>query len=505
MNLNLLPAHLRKYYELISEIISISSESWLYSTSFLFSKVGVYERIKEIGEIGIKYKVNQLFKYYLTTYFNFLLFVVNKLIFFLIGNKVSFNSQKIILVDSYVVVANILKGNNILADYYPGLLEILKLERIQYVIIPRFYGSKNPYKYYQLFKAWKKKKENVVTEYQVIKIFDLIRIFTVLTVYPFYMLKLLRSLGIDKKDRQAFDFLIWSDINGTNFFGTIRYFFGKNLAPKIGDDSKLIQWYEGQPFEKCFNRALREKKIPIKIYGTQLFLYPPELLNAYIDENELYSHLPDKILVNGDYYRDNNHKIEVGPSIRYSRLFKYEISNTKSREVLVLLSYFFESNRIILNLLREIELGSDSDIDFSIKLHPSTDFDSIAGLFPKKYKLVKENIYDLFTTHSLVLGAATGAQVEAIACGIPVVLVSEEEKIDYSYLPDFCRGILWDMASDLQSFQTVKTKLMNQLEENNQERLKIIKKVRDELFCEPTIDTITNAFELGDYIRSTNN
>jgi len=503
MNLNLLPAHLRKYYELISEIISISSESWLYSTSFLFSKVGVYERIKEIGEIGIKYKVNQLFKYYLTTYFNFLLFVVNKLIFFLIGNKVNLNSQKIILVDSYVVVANILKGNNVLVDYYPGLLEILKLERIQYVVIPRFYGSKNPYNYYKLFKAWKKKKENVVTEYQVIKIFDLIRIFTVLTVYPFYMLKLLRSLGIDKKDRQAFDFLIWSDINGTNFFGTMRYFFGINIASQIGDGSKLIQWYEGQPFEKCLNRALREKEASIKIYGTQLFIYPPELLNAYIDVNEFNFHLPDKILVNGDYYKDNNHKLEVGPSIRYSRLFEHEILNISSGKILVLLSYFMESNILILNLLRKIE--SDPDIEFSIKLHPSTQLDSIIDLFPKKFTLVKENIYDLFSNHYLVLGASTGAQVEAVACGIPVVLVSNGEEIDYSYLPEFCKDILWDIAFDLESFQNAKTKLMKRLENDDQERLEMIQRVRSELFCEPTIEMVTNAFELGDFRSSQNN
>jgi hypothetical protein len=257
----------------------------------------------------------------------------------------------------------------------------------------------------------------------------------------------------------------------------------------------VIQWYEGQPYEKCLNRAFRHSKLELKIYGTQFFIFPPELLNSFIDSNEYREHLPDTILVNGTHYLDKNTEMSVGPSMRYSRLFKTEIVEPKSEKILVLLSYFHESNFLILNLLQQ--LGSYAEEFFSIKMHPSTNLSEIKDFLPKNYEIAYDNIYDLFSNHGLVLGASTGAQVEAIACGLPVIVISENGKSTYSYLPDFCKGVLWEDSYDLGSFGDAKNNLAKVIRQQPDKRLEMIHRVRNEMFCEPTEERILEAFELN--------
>ncbi|MCW7472041.1 hypothetical protein CH354_16045 [Leptospira levettii] len=496
MNSDLIPEYLQKYYKLLSNFVTNASKSWLYSTSFFFSKVGVYDAYRNYRRIGYFFKIKQILRYYAFSYLALFKFAINKLIFFLSSVKISINADKLVIIDTYAIVDNLVKGTKLASDYFPNLVETLKVRGLDYVIIPRFYGSNNPFSFWKVIKILKEYEGRVVTEFQLLSSLDLLKLFFYITVYPFLMLNLLRKVRLSE---EALDsklvYYFWSDLNGSNFFGTVRYLFGLKLAKIIPPNSKVIQWYEGQPYEKCLNRAFRYSKLEVKIYGTQFFIFPPELLNSFIDSNEFREHLPDIILVNGTHYLDKNTEMRVGPSMRYSRLFKTEILESKSEKILILLSYFHESNIFILKLLQQ--LGAYSEEIFSIKMHPSTNISEIKEFLPKNYQIVYDNIYDLFSNHGLVLGVSTGAQVEAIACGLPVIVISENGKSSYSYLPDFCKGVLWEDAYDLDSFESAKNKLFNVVRDKQEQRLNMIRRVRNEMFTEPTNERIVEAFELN--------
>lgn len=293
-------------------------------------------------------------------------------------------------------------------------------------------------------------------------------------------------------------FFFWSDLNGSNFHGIVRYIFGKKFARTLKSDVKIVQWYEGQTYEKCLNRAIRESGKDVKIYGCQLFIFPAELLNVYIDKNEFKYHVPDVVLVNGDYFLDKNPIFKVGPALRYSRLYENDVHNITNQNHLVLLSYFTKSNQFVLNLIKQISAHHDK-IDWAIKCHPSNNINSLDNFLKSliSFEIVDRNLYELFPNYGFVIGSASGSLVEAIAYGMPVILAAEKNSIEFNYLPEFCKGILWGVAYDVDSFLDVKKKLITAMQVNQKNRIDLIHRVRSELFNNPTETQILDSFELS--------
>lgn len=503
MNSRFIPESHLSLFNSISNLLQFSSESWLFSTSTFFSKVGAHEaNIKfDQGSRPVwHYKITQILKYYVYIFWNFFNFVLLKFAHSLSRQRIDLTSQFDVLIDSYVVINNILSGQKILSDYFPNLIPVLEEKNHKYIILPRIYGSKHPVKCYKLFKYWQNTNERILTEYQLLKIFDFLVILVAALIYPLAMFGKLRRLKQIGQIDSRLEFYFWSDLNGSNLIGSLRYIFSKKLANKVKDGVNLIQWYEGQTYEKCLNRALHESGKQITIYGCQLFIFPPELLNVYIDKNENKAHLPNVILVNGSYYLDNYPYFEIGPSLRYSRLFQKGIQEVNSDDFLVLLSYFENVNEYVIKLLGKI-LRKNQRRKISFKLHPSSDLSSISNTFKKNgldnVDIVKDNLYDLFDRFGFVVGSSSGSLVEAIAAGIPVIVATEDNYIEYNYLPEFCRGILWDIAYDENSFIDVRDRLISIRVNHPEKRLTAITKVRYELFSEPTKSRIIKSFNLS--------
>ena len=194
MNSDLIPEHLRKYYKILSNIVPFASNSWIYSTSFFFSKVGVCDAYRNYRTIGFIFKINQIVKYYVYSYLAFLKFAINKLIFYLFNLKLSMKADKLVIIDTYAIVDNLIKSTKLASDYFPNLLETLEVRGLDYVIIPRFYGSDNPFKFWKVFKFLKENEDNVITEFQLLSFLDLLKLFFYITVYPFRMLNLLAKV-----------------------------------------------------------------------------------------------------------------------------------------------------------------------------------------------------------------------------------------------------------------------------------------------------------------------
>lgn len=503
MNSSFIPKRHLSLYNSLSNLLQFSSDSWLFSTSTFFSKVGAHEaNIKfDKGSRPVWYfKIAQIFKYYLLIFLNFFNCVLFKFSHIVSRQRIDLTNQVNVLIDSYVVVNNILNGQEILSDYFPNLIPVLEEKNLRYIILPRIYGSKSPVESYKLFKYWQKTRERVLTEYQLLTFFDFIVIFFAAVIYPFVMFGIMWRLKRIGLFDSRLEFYFWSDLNGSNLIGSIRYIFSKKLVSKLGDDLKLIQWYEGQTYEKCLNRALRESGKQVTIYGCQLFIFPPELLNVYIDKNEIKAHLPNVILVNGSYYLESNPTFEIGPALRYSRLFEKGIQKVNSDEYLVLLSYFENVNEFVIKLIGKI-LNKNQLRKLTIKLHPSSDFTFITKVLNENglgnVNIVKNNLYDLFEKFGFVIGSSSGSLVEAIAFGIPVIIVSEYNNIEFNYLPEFCRGILWDLAYDEISFFNVKNRLIAVKERSPNLRESAIFRVRNELFSKPSKSHIIKSFDLN--------
>ena len=150
----------------------------------------------------------------------------------------------------------------------------------------------------------------------------------------------------------------------------LRYFLGKRVSSLKGPEIKCISWYENQARDKTFIRGLRHVPGKVEIFGAQLFLRTPNVLNIIPDESEIpFGVLPDKVLVNGPNY-DLGLKYtseEVGPSLRYWKLFQVKADPKKGNIILVLLPYWDHVINNILSLIRLI----DWPAAVVIKFHPT--------------------------------------------------------------------------------------------------------------------------------------
>lgn len=496
MHLEQLPNHLKPFFDQLSSVVGYAEKSWIYSTSQFISKVGAYDAILDYQKgkrATFQLKVYQIVKYSTKSFFYFWLFLLLKIIHIASRQKSPRVKTGNVYIDSYLVVDFVLEGNDIVQNYFPGLTNVLKKIDRNYIVIPRFYGTSNPFSYFKLFQKFKKESNQILTEFELFGVKEFVKLGFFLILYPFQILRFYRECILPLENNDFLKYYFWIDMNGSNFFGGVRYLFGKKLSKILKPSDKVIQWFENQPYEKSLNRAIRESNLLSTIYGCQLFLFPPEVLNGFVDPNEISVHVPDQILVNGMYYKDKFSSIQkLGPSIRYQNLFKTPIYQNKEKESLVLFSYFKTANKEIIKLLNIISRNTQ----VNLKLHPTNSISDYRDIIEFDYNLRSGDIYRLFENTEIVMGAASGTLVDAVACGIPVIVVTQNEQVDYSYLPNFAKGILWDIAYDSSSFQNSKDRLLRRVKNSSKERLEMIHRVRNEMFYEPTEERILEAFEL---------
>jgi hypothetical protein len=498
MKLSLLPRELELFYMELSEIQKHSNDSWIYSTSQFFSKVDAYPAILKFtkgSRVNTILIFSQLSKYIIYSSLNFALLILIKILFVLVRKpQICKISKNIIYTDTYLTIKHALKSENLIDNYFPRLGKILKAKGFDCIIIPRLCSPINPFDYFRLIRKLNKIEAKVITDFDLLNSIDLISISVYLILYPYKMLQFyIRHI----KNKPNSDFLrlyFWLDFNGSNFYSGVRYFSIKKFVRSIEDNVKVVQWFENQPYDKVFNGLVRASNLNVKIYGSQAFLSPIESLNLYLDPNEIEIYKPHCILVNGEYYLDKQNKIyKIGPSFRYLQLFQTKIAERINANIVILLSYFLNSNFSILNFVNSLALKSH----VRMKLHPTDDIDSYRNHIKFDFELYNENLYSLLSSSGLIIGSSSGSLVEAIACGVPVILVTDNGHSDYSYLPYFCKGILWEEAHDKESFEIAKVKLFSVFEDQSEIRMEMIHRVRNEMFCEPTEERILKAFELN--------
>jgi hypothetical protein len=257
----------------------------------------------------------------------------------------------------------------------------------------------------------------------------------------------------------------------------------------------LVQWYENQPYDKNLNRGLRSAGARIPIYGAQLYIGCPEISNLRLDGAEPLWHSPDKVLVTGRFYLDENAHVpyKVGPSLRYAKLFKGSVFRPVSTEVLVLLSYMGSSAAFT----QKIALRSQPAGDLVFKFHPAAPHPTLKRLVPESSRIIAGDLYDALGNARLVMGAASGALLEAIVVGIPVIVTRDPDDVHFSYVPEIGRGLLWAEVSSAHEVAGSIEELRAASVNRRDEVLAAREEMRKQCFgIEPTEEAIKLAFDL---------
>jgi len=471
-------------HSIVNTTLTINPYITKFPKDFLFEKINNQNKLKLfLVNVGKFYVLHLLaFSKYI------LVFIYYKLLY----KKKYQVTQKSLILDVFVLVDNVMKKGVFSEDYFSVLYPVLEKTNTRYIFIPRLYGLNNsPFKLHRQLRAFfgiiNKNKNNFLFEFELLSVKDFFRLAWLVIFYPFKTLRLL--VKEESQQDVLFNVHLLGDISKQQFEAFSRYIFGKNLA-KISEISKIYSWSEFQIIERSFNYAIR-KNSDIKIYACQFLVNYTVYFNTHVqDIDEIIGCAPNKVLVNGSHYLLKRELVDyqLGVSLRYSKLFEYQVQNTGAN-VTLLGSYFVDETISLLRLV-----GNFDAVLF--KSHPAIDADVFRDAMFKNTKVTNKNIYDLFPETALIIGGATGSMAEAVSCGISVIVVARESELATNPLVDIGKSKIWDIAFDKTEVEKKSKKLLEFRNKNMHEIKSIAAWYRDNLFIEPSAENISRVFEL---------
>lgn len=441
--------------------------------------------------------VKNIFIYYIRNIAAILVYFLNYLIFKVAYYKAcDFNGAKeITLIDTFFLVKKINMDGRFEDGYFGNLENILISNKQRYAYLPVMYGTKNPFLLYKTFRILKSQQVPFVSEFQLLFFVDFLMLFMFILRYPFKVFRFYFTLTDEKLDlllkksiiQGLPDVVIWS---------RSRYIQGLRLERLKAKKIKLISWFENQAIDKSLYKGIRNSREDVYIIGANLSIRPPIELNLCFGANEdaELNNLPHKILVNGSYYKTNikNIAVCVGPSLRYRRVFETSLpSILERRSILVLLPYFIESGRFMLELLNKANLP----YNIIIKAHPATDMSKFANLLKPEYSIVEQNIYDLAIDARFIVSCSTGAMLEMASIGVPLIAVRGKDVLDYNPMPNCGKGIIWHQVSSLETMLKAIASI-DSYEKQEDTIIEIANEYKKIFFKFPNEETIKHTFEI---------
>jgi hypothetical protein len=440
----------------------------------------------------------KLFKYYLYSFKNLFSYLVEFILFRFSGPRFAYapTQNQIVIIAPFFILRKIREENNYTDPYFPGMDDLLEKFNRHYAYLPFFDGPRKCYEFNSIASILRKTKKPILYEFQLLGLKDLLGLLYFILTYPLHLRNFIIGLESNSYDLRLLKSELLNSLDQVIFHGFLRYLLGKRIAALPYKKIKVISWYENQVYDKNFYKGLKSKGNKVDIYGAQLLLYSGNILNIIPDENEIQSGIvPDKILVNGSIFIPKNTRLNyhVGPSFRYSRLFKCSPKKEDQTNILVLLPYFLEDVENILKILSGAELIVDR---VCIKAHPAIDVERFKHLFPYGATITRGDTYKLFETTKILIGAASGTLIEAASLGIPVISIKNNARFDFNPLPEYGKGIIWqevasseELRNQIKSFESI-------LRSDGNEINKISDSYRKLFFCEPTEEKILESFDL---------
>ncbi len=493
---------LENLYNHLSEAAKNSYSDPLLLSNAVFAKSDLplsalddYLEEKEIEPISFLFSLKKLFVYFSKSFGWLFVFFAQSLAHKFSRQKFNPDPKKpLTLIDIYLTPEKIIQKGDLIDRFFPGLEEKLTSKGISYAYAPKLSGVSNPLMYYKMFCLLKDLKRPVLSSFQLLNLSDYFKMFGFILAYPFRVLRKIRRLVSSPEDK-IIQFFLWDTMDHATVKNYARQLFGKQISKMDVPALKCISWYENQPQDKNFYKGIRSTHKNVQIYGAQLYLWPATILNLHADEREInFDLIPDYILVSGTYYlnKDSSLKFEVGPSMRYFRLFQTTVDTKGKTSLLVLMPFFEYEIDKILQMIDEAQLS----IELFVKFHPATDENKYAHRMKGKMKIVDDDIYALFNRIGCVMGKSTGALVEATSLGIPAINIETGLGVSHNYLPKFGKGIIWGNASNgaeivewikiFSDLTTTKSDLIHSIAEKHKEMF----------FCEPTDEKIDEIFGL---------
>jgi hypothetical protein len=402
------------------------------------------------------------------------------------------------LIDTFVFPGFISKDR-----YYNGLWENLsKDERSLTYFVPTL-ASIPSCDIISAYKELRKSDKNYLIKEDYLKFGDLI--FSILHSFRILFLKIKRVsfLGMDISPLIKEEILIFNGfINAVE--GLLNFRFAKALKNNRINLRLVINWFENQVGDKGWNAGFSLFYPGIRTIGYRGYVTSDLYLCSLPSKCENINNvLPQEIAVIGKELCDSTKefdstlKIKIVPAFRFSHLWENHlvIPSSKYFTIFFALPYnWVESKAILQVLFNNLDYIINNNFRIIVKPHPTMSIENVKNMIGSDYtdifSLVDESFIDCLSKSNMVISGLSGAVIESIVLGIPVVLLRNHRGITFNPIPKEIPQGIWTMCESSDEIIGLIKKYSSNSDEQLQGYKELGKQVRKNYFEPVTKESV---------------
>jgi hypothetical protein len=387
--------------------------------------------------------LKNLLKNFFLLYFLFIRKYYQILIARIFTSKLT-SSKPIVLIDTFIMPGYI-ENDRWYGSFWSYLSEKNKQETF---FVPTMVMTK----FKDIFSVYKKAYEssrNYIFKETYLKFSDIF--------YAFRHSNRVKKLKINKIDVIGYDFsnIIKDELNNNkdlnSVFESILTYRYISRFKEAGFSVRLaIDWFEGQNLDKAWSMGFKRHYPNSKIIGYRPNESFPFYLSTFPISIESEANLlPDIFAIQGkathitlSEFMPNLQSIII-PSFKseYVWSFKRVFEANNFLKILVALPISVESSKSIIKrvLMMSTMIGNDN-IKLTFKPHPAQSLKkiqaSLGSQSRKAFFTMEKSFPSLLSVNDLLITEASSTCLESMACGIPVVMIQNEEGLTYDSIPD---------------------------------------------------------------------
>jgi hypothetical protein len=398
--------------------------------------------------------------------------------------------------------------------YYPGTLDYLvEKEKKQFFFLPTFVGVRWQ-NYLDIFRKIRHPANRFLLREDYLRFHDYLSAFAAM----WQIRSLVRSLPSDRYRFQEFDLapLLHEEIdqtwtNNTSFLGFLNYRFAQRLSEKQIPVRLVVDWSENQVTDKGLVKGFHDFYPLTSVIGYQGFIVDP-IFHIYLHPTPYEIErglIPDELCVIGEGLVERTKEfapdlcVKSSPAFRFSELWtERPLSSASSKPyVLVALPIHLESVAGILSLLSQVLIDPElQHINFALKPHPTYPEDRVRKMFPgnwpKNLFFVSGDFNDCLDRASVLIGNYSSTCVEALARGIPAIIVGGQSGFTHNPIPTDIPSSIWKLCYAVSELTAAVRRFLARTPEEIAEHDRMGKWIRDRYFKKVDRQSVREFFRL---------
>lgn len=386
--------------------------------------------------------------------------------------------------------------------HYPGLLECLNdAERQRVYFLPTYHKVRN---YPRLFRALRKSKVNFLVKEDLLRLGD----YGFALAHPFRLL----GLAVDQCDFEGVaiaplvnDALHESFASSGSLEGLLRYRLARRIHEAGIPVALVIDWFENQEIDHGSNAGRRRFMPATPIVGYQGFVVSRHYLCMFPTRDEMRLELiPHRVAVMGDALVNGAREfcpgleVSVAPAFRFAGLWHTRKERVRSDEfrVLVALPLMREESAGILDLMTNAAAGFPSAAAGApwrvrVKAHPS-----FVEPLPGNFELAGGDFDAALDASDVLVSSASSVCVQALARGVPVIVLGSRQGVTLNPIPDEVERELWALCYTAAQLTAALTRYARRDAETVTRHRALGAALRDRYFTPVTRETVASFLRL---------